>query len=171
MSDCGGLESKPLTARMTIRQYKEDGLESLADLYTNTVRQVNIRDYTPEQVAAWAPQPPDLTRWGKRIAGLSLWVAESESRIIGFCGLGANGYIDFLYVDHRFQRQGVGRKLFGHVAVEARRKGARRLTANVSITARPFFESMGFKLVREQQVEVRGVSLTNYEMERHLDDV
>lgn len=167
---CTGLKPDPFAARMTIRQYKEDDLESVVDLFINTVRQVNIRDYTSEQVAAWAPQPPDLTRWRERIASLSLWVAESDSRIIGFCGLGTNGYIDFLYVDHDFQRRGVGRKLFEHVATEARRKGARRLTTNASITARSFFERMGFKVLREQQVEVRGVCLLNYQMEKHIED-
>ncbi|HZV33356.1 MAG TPA: GNAT family N-acetyltransferase [Verrucomicrobiae bacterium] len=155
-----------ISVHMTIRQYRDEDVESVAGLYTDTVRQVNIRDYSPEQVAAWAPQPPDLTRWRKRIAGLSFWVAESENRVIGFCGLGENGYIDFLYVSSSFQRRGIGRQLFEHVAAEARRKGASRLTTNASITARPFFESMGFKVLREQQVEVRGVTLRNYHMEK-----
>jgi N-acetylglutamate synthase-like GNAT family acetyltransferase len=131
---------------------------------------VNTRDYSAEQVAAWAPQPPDLIRWRERVSDLSLWVAESAGDVVGFCGLGTGGHVDLLYVDYRFQRQGVARRLIERIQAEARRDGVRRLFTGASITARPFFESMGFHVVREQQVEVRGVSFLNYVMERRIDD-
>lgn len=41
-----------------------------------------------------------------------------------------------------------------------------RFYAHVSITAKPFFECMGFTQVNEQQVDVRGQTLTNYVMEK-----
>ena len=47
-------------------------------------------------------------------------------------------------------------------------KGISRLYSEVSITARPFYERMGFKVVKEQQVEMRGQVLTNFVMEKHL---
>ena len=40
------------------------------------------------------------------------------------------------------------------------------LTANVSITARPFFEQRGYRVVREQRILRRGVWLSNYRMEK-----
>jgi len=43
-----------------------------------------------------------------------------------------------------------------------------QMSAEVSITARPFFERRGFCVVREMQTEVRGVTLVNYLMERHI---
>ena len=153
---------------MIVRRYREDDLESIVDLFTDTVRYVNIRDYSLEQVAAWAPQPPDLARWRERIASLILWVAESDSRIIGFCGLGADGHVDLLYVDYRFQRQGVARYLYQQVEAEARRCGICHLFTEASITARPFFESMGFGSLQEQRVELRGSVFQNYKMEKHI---
>jgi GNAT superfamily N-acetyltransferase len=156
---------------MIVRRYQDDDLESVAALFTETVRQVNIRDYTAEQVAAWAPRPPDLARWRERIAALTLWVAAVDNRIIGFCGLGADGHADLLYTDHRFQRQGVARSLYQQMEVEARRGGVRRLFTEASITARPFFERMGFDLIREQQVDFRGVTFLNYAMEKQIHAV
>jgi len=41
------------------------------------------------------------------------------------------------------------------------------LTA-ASITAKPFFEKMGFSVVQEQSVSRRGETLTNYLMEKFL---
>ncbi len=40
-----------------------------------------------------------------------------------------------------------------------------RVYAEVSITARPFFEKQGFIVTKEQTVLLEGVSLTNYKME------
>ncbi len=153
---------------MIARRYKDSDLEPIAALFTDTIRQVNVQHYSPEQISAWAPQPPDLARWGRRVAGLTLWVAELNSRIIGFCGLGDGGHVDLLYTDYRFQRQGVARCLYQQVELEALRRSVRRLFTEASITARPFFEKMGFEVIREQQVEIRGVMLQNYVMEKHI---
>jgi putative acetyltransferase len=54
------------------------------------------------------------------------------------------------------------------VRSEAERLGASRLFAEVSVTARPFFERHGFVVLAEQQVVVRDVALVNYRMERRL---
>jgi hypothetical protein len=36
------------------------------------------------------------------------------------------------------------------------------------VTARPFFERNGFRVVREQRVSCRGVEMTNFAMEKPL---
>jgi putative acetyltransferase len=48
-------------------------------------------------------------------------------------------------------------------------QGIRHLRSYVSITARPFFESIGFRVVRQQVVERHGVSLQNFRMERDIN--
>ncbi len=50
----------------------------------------------------------------------------------------------------------------------ATRRGLRRLHAEVSVTAQPFFERMGFRLVRPQVVERRGVKFDNLLMDCEL---
>ena len=40
------------------------------------------------------------------------------------------------------------------------------IVTHVSITARPFFEKRGYRVVKEQQVERRGIRLTNFVMEK-----
>ena len=40
------------------------------------------------------------------------------------------------------------------------------IITHASITARPFFEKRGYRIVKEQTVERRGIRLTNYVMEK-----
>lgn len=82
--------------------------------------------------------------------------------------MGADGHVDLLYVDYRFQRQGVARNLYQQVESEARQRGVRRLFTEASITARGFFENMGFGILHEQRVEFGGVAFQNYTMEKFI---
>lgn len=45
-----------------------------------------------------------------------------------------------------------------------------RLFVEVSITARAFFKSRGFAIVKEQQISCRGQKLTNFSMEKYLSN-
>jgi putative acetyltransferase len=38
------------------------------------------------------------------------------------------------------------------------------IVTHASVTARPFFEKRGYKVVKEQQVERQGIFLTNFVM-------
>jgi putative acetyltransferase len=88
---------------------------------------------------------------------------------VGFARIDSEGLIDLLYVHPDFQRQGVARELFSEICSWAERRGIRHLRSEVSETARPFFESVGFWVVKAQVVERQGVSLSNFLMERLVD--
>lgn len=149
-----------------IRLAEFDDAEAMARLFYETVRTVNVRDYTEEQVRAWAPHPRSAEEMRRRQQGKQVWVAEDQGRLVGFAELDPDGHLDCFYCHKDYQGVGVGKELFAALASHARRQGLGRLLAEVSITARPFFEKQGFRVVREQQVERRGVRLTNYVMER-----
>ncbi len=51
---------------------------------------------------------------------------------------------------------------------EAIEKLISRAYAEVSITARSFFEAKGFQTVKQQTVQIRGVELINFVMEKLL---
>ena len=42
----------------------------------------------------------------------------------------------------------------------------KRVFAELSITAKPFFEPKGFTVVKQQVVKIRGAELANYIMEK-----
>jgi putative acetyltransferase len=64
--------------------------------------------------------------------------------------------------------RGVGRRLYEAAEREAGELGLESVSTEASLTARPFFERLGFRVVREQTVVRRGVGLTNFVMEKRL---
>ncbi len=154
---------------ITIRDFQEEDAPTLWALFFNTVRNVNRRDYTEQQVKAWAQEGFDSQLWLKKMISIQPFVAELDDVIVGYSDVQPSGLVDHFFCHHEYQGQGVGRALMTHVIRQAEAKGRDRIYSEVSITARPFYERMGFTVVNEQQIEVRGATLTNYVMERHLD--
>lgn len=154
---------------ITIRPYAATDASGLTSLFRSSVRDIASRDYTASQVRAWAPDDIDERQFGQSRDTKSTWVAEVEGRIAGFSDLEPDGHIDMLYVHPDFQRRGVARALLAHVEEVARTSGMRRLYTEASITARPVFETMGFRTIVPQTVTVRGESMTNYRMEKRLE--
>lgn len=152
-----------------VREYSPNDLEAVVLLFQRAVRDVASRDYSPAQVSAWAPEPPDLTAWTRRLGTGGIFICERNDQIAGFARVDDTGCLDLLYVHPEVQRQGVARELFDHVISWAVSRGIRHLNAEVSITARAFFESIGFRVVRQQLVKRGGVSLPNFRMERAVD--
>lgn len=154
---------------VTVRPYRTDDAPALLALFRDTIRRVNSRDYSPEQVRAWAPDDIDEQAWAARFAGRFVAVAELQGRPAGFAELEADGHVDRFFVSADHQGRGVGRALMRVLVAEALRLGLRRLYLEASITARPFFESQGLTTLAPQVVSLRGVEFTNYRMERRLD--
>lgn len=151
---------------MVIRRYRAHDLEAVVALFGRSVRQIAGRDYDVHQIAAWAPEPPDLEAWAGRLSSGTVLVAEAGERLAGFARLDDGGKIDVLYVDPAYERRGVATKLLDRLAMVAWGRGLQRLQADVSVTARPFFAAQGFTVIESQSVERRGVVFKNYRMVR-----
>lgn len=147
---------------MEIRGYRPSDCRELTELFYHTVHEVNAKDYTPEQLDAWAPAHADLDGWDRSLRAHFALVAEEGGRITGFGDIDQTGYLDRLYVHSDHQGRGIAAALCDRL--ERAAPGA--ITTHASITARPFFEGRGYAVVREQQVERRGVLLTNFVMEK-----
>ena len=146
---------------MTLRDYSKPDCAILAQLFYDTVHTVNAKDYTREQLDAWATGEVNLEAWNESFQAHHTVVAELDGKIVGFGDMDEIGYLDRLYVHKDYQRRGVATAICN--ALE-QNSNAAEFTTHASITARPFFEKRGYTVVREQQVERRGVLLTNFVM-------
>lgn len=154
---------------MNIRLFKKSDTEQIARLFHNTIREVNSRNYTQEQLRAWAPDDIHFKDWEKACTQKHTWVADAAGQIVGFAQLEEDGYIDCFFCHKDFQGVGVGTSLYNRLEEEARSKKLNKLYAEASITARTFFVEKGFTEVSRQEVSVRGSILTNYLMEKNFN--
>jgi putative acetyltransferase len=147
---------------MFIREYTSSDCQEIMDLFYQTVHTVNAKDYTPEQLDAWAPQEPDAERWNDSFLKHYTLAAVENGRIVGFGDIDSSGYLDRLYVHASCQGQGAATALCDRLEQSC----GGRITTHASITAKPFFESRGYHVVKRQTVERRGVRMTNFVMEK-----
>lgn len=154
--------------KMMIRKYKSTDCACLAQLFYDTVHTVNARDYTEEQLNAWASGCVDLEAWDRSFQKHYTFVAVIDDRIAGFGDMDDTGYLDRLYVHKDFQRRGVAAALCDELEGAVR---APVYTTHASITARPFFAGRGYRVEKEQQVERGGIFLTNYVMVKEKESV
>ena len=149
---------------MILRPYRSADCPALARLFYDTVHTVNARDYAPEQLDAWADGQADLAAWDASFRAHRTLVAEAENgEILGFADMDDTGYLDRLYVHKDHQGQGVAAALCD--ALEAACP-AQTFTTHASLTARPFFEGRGYRVLRRQTVARRGVTMDNFVMEK-----
>ncbi|NMG09559.1 GNAT family N-acetyltransferase [Brasilonema sp. UFV-L1] len=153
---------------MEIRLFRTQDTEQIAQLFHETVREINIRDYSNNQVKAWAPDDIYFRNWSEVCLKRFTYVADDKGIIVGFGELESNGHIDCFYCHKNYQRRGVGSQIYQAIEAKALELGLDCLFTEASITAKPFFQNMGFSVVKEQQVTRRGETFTNYAMEKFL---
>jgi putative acetyltransferase len=146
---------------MHIRRFNAGEEPLLFEVYYSAIHLVAARDYTEEQVDAWAPSDLDPALWVKRIRGINPFVAEIGGTPVGYADVQENGYIDHFFVSGLYPRQGIGRRLMTVLESEARRMQVAAMTSDVSRTAQPFFQSFGFAVVEQRSPVIRGVKVPN----------
>lgn len=149
---------------MIIRKYEPQDCKELADLFYNTVHTINARDYTKEQLNVWATGKVDLNKWNRSFQEHYSIVAVVENTVIGFGDIDETGYLDHLYVHVNHQGEGVATAICNKLEQTVQGK----VVTHASVTARPFFQKRGYKVIKEQQVERQGIFLTNFVMEKQI---
>ena len=135
----------------------------MAELFYHTIHSVNAKDYTEEQLDAWATGIVDLKEWNESFLKHHTVVAVENDEIVGFGDIDESGYLDRLFVHQGHQGEGIASAICDELEYSVRGK---KVITYSSITARTFFEHRGYKVIREQTVVRNGISLTNYIMEK-----
>lgn len=137
-------------------------------LFYETVHTVNIRDYTLSQADAWAPAQENRERWETKLESSETLVTLEGVRIVGFGSFIPSGYLDLLYVHKDFQRKGIASSMADEIELIAERYGRGEIFTEASVTAKPFFESRGYAVVKQQQKPLNGEIFRNYIMKKVL---
>jgi putative acetyltransferase len=153
---------------MHIRTATESDLPALATLYRQTVLVNAPQHYTTAQTEAWATVDAATSRFRQFILEVTTYIAEDDTGIVGFAGVGEDGHIASTYVRHDYLHQGVGSLLMQAVLAHALEKHIQRLYAEASEFSLGLFTKFGFSQYDTEVVEHNGVQFTRYLVERVL---
>lgn len=151
-----------------LRRYRPGDHLAIGRIYHDAVHRLAANDYTLAQRLAWSSGNIDFDRWRERCERKQPFVKELDGQVAGFMELDPDGHIDCTYVHPDYARRGVMSEIMAAVKEEVRSKGIPRLYAEVSITARPFFEKHGFVHLRDNEVHIGEEVLMNFIMECYL---
>lgn len=155
---------------MIIREYRPADCPLLAQLFYDTVHTVNAKDYTEDQLDAWATGDVDLEEWNRSFLAHTTLVAVWGGVIAGFADMDKSGYLDRLYVHKDYQGKGFATVLVRELERRVGQNNMVCFETYASITARPFFEKLGYVVQTENTVVREGVSLTNFRMTKTVPD-
>lgn len=149
---------------MHIRPYQRGEEARLRAIFHSAVHGTASRDYTAEQLLAWAPAEYDEGLWEQRMFVNQSWVAEVDGELAAFSDLQPSGYIDMFFVAAPYAGRGIGGALLRHIFELAAQRRIAVLRSDVSLTAEPLFTRHGFTVETRNQVAVRGEVLANATM-------
>ncbi len=130
-----------------IRPARADDAEAVSDVIVSALRHSNARDYPPEVIArverSFTPQAV-----GRLMSGRTMVVAEQNGIIVGTASLEGT-VVRTVFVAPAYQGQGIGTALMAEIERLARLRDVDTLRVPSSLTARAFYERLGFVAQRE----------------------
>lgn len=157
-------ETNRLGNNIILRQYTHSDVEGILCVFKTSIEKLCARDYSPSQISAWT-KCADKEAWNAQFLSRHTTVAVADGVVVGFCDTERNGHIDRLYVSPDYAGKGIGKALVKDAETAVEKK---TVSVEASITAKPFFEKLGYTLAERQTVIRHGESLTNYRMSRSL---
>src|SRR5437764_15485528 len=130
---------------LVIRDAMPDDAAAISMLVRRTVQISNRRDYPGEAVALIVTNFA-ADKVAGRMRERDTFVALAGADIVGTIALGGDR-LRTLFVSPELQRSGVGARLVAHLEAHARHGGVAELKLSSSLTARGFYERLGYRMI------------------------
>jgi putative acetyltransferase len=153
---------------VALRPYLPADAPRCAAIFRASVEEIASEDYSEAQCEEWAARADDVAAFGKGLAGILTLIATQDGEIAGFASLKGASQIEMLYVDPSHARRGAATALVQALETLAQARGATELTSDVSDTAKPLFDRLGFQSFRRNLVSIGEEWLGNTSMRKTL---
>jgi putative acetyltransferase len=154
--------------KLGLRPFLPADAPLLAEIFRASIEDLTADDYTAAQRQAWAASADDEDAFAARLASQLTLVATLESSPVGFASLKGPDQIDMLYVHPAAVGQGAASALCDALEKLAGARGAAKLVADASDSARDFFDKRGYVPQRRNTVARGDEWLANTTMEKRL---
>lgn len=147
----GAQENQLLPGR--IEAVPQGDIPRVAKLCLQTFLQFEAMDYDPQGIESFrAAVNVDILRRQMDTDQLEMWGFYEGDQLYGVIALRRKRYITLLFVDKKWHKKGIGRRLVEH-AVAASRGHTDALVVRSSLFAIPFYEHLGFATMDSIQLD------------------
>ena len=153
---------------IALRPYLPTDAARCAAIFRAAIVEIAAEDYSESQCEAWAARADDEAAFAQSLAAMLTLVATQDGEVIGFVSLKGADHIEMIYVAPDFAAQGVGATLLDALEKIASARGAAKLTAEVSDTAKPLFDRRKFVAERRNLQRLDEEWLANTTMSKAL---
>lgn len=130
-----------------IRLAESQDLDRIIELQTYSIKTLISGEYNCEQVEALAKDQQQY-----RGSNETIFLAECNGQLVGFASLlwiDLHPIIGSVYIHPKFVRKGIGRQLVATIENMAIAKNYKILKVTASLTAVPFYQAQGYKIIRK----------------------
>ena len=134
--------------QIEIRKATDADVVPLSGLIRHTIRVSNSKDYDQQSIDMLCSifEPEQVA---KRIENEHILLCFSGVNLIGTAGL-RRDYLRSLFIEPTYQRQGLGKVLVANIEEIARQNAVPEILVESSVTARQFYETLGYEFVEFQ---------------------
>jgi putative acetyltransferase len=140
---------------MRVRKARLTDAAEIARMHRGTIRAVNSKDYSSEDIAVWSGRPS--ARRVRESHDIAIrYVAVVGETIIGYTDISKEDPENLwgLYVHKNYIGQGVGSKLLATIQEEAKKLGAKKFVISSTVTAKTFYEKQGFVVIKKDTTPI-----------------
>jgi GNAT superfamily N-acetyltransferase len=134
---------------LVIRDATADDASAISALVQRTVQISNRSDYPPAAVQAIVANFA-ADKVAERMRERHTFVCQKGGRIVGTIALGGDR-LRTLFVAPELQGDGIGARLVAHLEEYALKQGVSELALSSSLTARRFYERLGYRVIRPEE--------------------
>jgi N-acetylglutamate synthase-like GNAT family acetyltransferase len=149
-----------------IRKFKKEDAKKV-DYLIKQAQLITLKDYYPKRIIEWFCKRNTPSKIIAKSKQIELFVAVEEDKILGINGLKENQVRKF-YVNPKYQRKGVGRKLMENIENLAKKRKIKKLIVHSSLYAEGFYKKMGFKRIKKITTSKNNIKFDEILMEKKL---
>jgi GNAT superfamily N-acetyltransferase len=136
---------------LQIRKAEPAEASIIGPLVQRTIRARNAADYAPAIIEMMCSNfAPD--KFLERMAERDVFAAVQDGEIVGTVSFSrARSKLYSLFIEPHVQRGGIGRRLVDHIEQHAKNLGCIELQLSAAITAKPFYDRLGYATIRFEE--------------------
>lgn len=161
--------------------YQSYYAKQISQIFHDAIHNIDEEQYSEADRLAWSAKPRSATHWDKRLTRSKCWlvvdtrvVMDERPMCCGFInvetGYYSRGYIDSLYIDPRYQGNGLAKSLYEVMEQWTRKQGYCELTLDASHQSKSLFLSYGFRVNHRSYQQKLGQVIMGFLMTKALNE-